>query len=174
MQTVLAMALAVTVGFAPRAGRAQVVIARDGWEAFPNVGYEGGDATQPKKRNGVLVLTDSTLGLYQCHDPYCEDRGKYFVRWDKPFFIVPLRQITEVSSSSQVRGSSVAGKLAFGLLANDRAEEYFGFVYESATSAESPVFKVQKTQSGALEAKVKFRQRKLGMTVAPADTLGSR
>jgi len=174
MKTVAAIGVALALAGAPQSLQAQAVIARDGWEAFPNVGYKGGDATQPKPRNGVLVLTDSTLGLYKCAWEYCVDRGKHLVQWDQPIFVIPLRQITEVSSSSQVSGSCVAGKLAFGLLANDRAEEYFGFVYESESSAESPVFKVQKTQSGALEAKVKFRQRKLGMTVAPADTLGGR
>ena len=158
----------------PATAGAQVVIVREGWEAFPGVEYQGGDATQPKKRWGVLILSDSTLGFYPCIEAeYCREYKGNVAQLNKPIFVIPLKQITDVSSSSQVRGASVGSKIAFGLLANDRAEEYFGFVYESETSAESPVFKVRKTQSGALEAKVKFRQRKLGVKVAPADTLGS-
>jgi len=114
---------------APQSRRAQAVIARNGWEAFPGVEYQGGDGTQPKKRWGVLALTDSALGFYPCFDiEYCQERKGKLLVWDKPIFVVPLRQVTEVSSSSQVRGASVTGKLAFGLLANDRAVEFFGFV----------------------------------------------
>ena len=63
----------------------------------------------------------------------------------------------------------MGSKLALGLLAGDRKEELVGLVYESATSAEAPIFKTQKAQAAALEAKIRFRLKKLGV-VLPAAT----
>jgi len=143
------------------------VVARDGWEAFPQVEYQGGDATQPKKRWGILVLTDSTLAFHECFDgAFCPERkGKLFK--EPAIFTAKLTLIQEIGSSTQVRGASATGKIAFGILANDRREEFLGFVYESATSAEAPVFKTLKTQAAAIEAKVKFRLKKLGVMLPP-------
>ena len=45
MKTVSVIEIAVALLASPPPLRAQAVIARDGWEAFPNVGYQGGDAT---------------------------------------------------------------------------------------------------------------------------------
>lgn len=145
------------------------VIARDGWEAFPVVEYQGGDATQPKKRAGMLVLTDSTLALHECYWTGCYD----FKKQEKPpfraepLYLIPLRAVREVSASSQVRGPSTSSRIAWGMLASDRTEEFVGLVYESASSAEAPVFKTMKSQSGAIEAKVRFRLKKLGVDIAP-------
>lgn len=152
---------------APITAQPPVAIARDGWEAFPQVEYVGGDASQPKKRAGMLVLTDSSLAMHPCVWDGCYDHIKQqkLPYKPEPYYIIPLKGISEVSSSSQVRGPSVGGRIAWGVLATDRTEELFGLVYETATSAEAPVFKTMKAQAGAIEAKVRFRLKKLGLSV---------
>lgn len=161
----LLLLVPVVVSSQPYSGPS--ILVRDGWEGFPAVEYQGGDGTMPKKRTGMLVLTDSTLGFYSC--PYdCEHDSKKPKFFDKPIFRLPLASVKEVSSSSQVRGATFGSKLMLGAFAGDRTEEFFGFVYESSTSAEAPVFKTMKAQSGAIEAKVKFRLKKLGLTVPPS------
>lgn len=146
-----------------------MIIVGDGWEAFPNVEYQGGDARFPKKKFGMLVLTDSTIGFYECTWTGClSDKKKNMIR-DTAQWIVRLAAITEVSSSTATRGASVTGRVAFGVLASDRTEEFFGFVHETATSAEAPVFKADspnKTQAGALEAKLRFRLKKAGVKLS--------
>lgn len=146
-------------------GSAPAVMVGPGWEAFPNVEYQGGDATQPKKRAGMLVLTDSTLAFYECTWGGCITDKKQSMIRGPAIFMVALKSVTDASSSNQVRGSTMGGKLLLGGLAGDRTEEFFGFVYESKNSAESPVFKTMKSQSGAIEAKIKFRLKKLGVAL---------
>lgn len=142
----------------------------DGSESFSRIEYIGGDATQPKKLYGWLVLTDSTLEWRDCTHSDCRGHkdGEYFKREAR--FTIPLRTMTELASSSEVRGASVESKLLIGSLAGDRRFEYVLVVYEHATSAEAPVFKTQKAQSDALEAKIRFRLKRLGITLQPPDT----
>jgi hypothetical protein len=118
---------------------------------------------------GWLVLTDSTLSLHACGRQFCATHKDLPLYDSIPYFTIPLRSITDVSSSTQVRGPSTGSKIAFGLLAGDRKEEFVGLVYETATSAEAPIFKTQKAQASALEAKIRFRLKKLGI-VLPAPT----
>jgi hypothetical protein len=145
------------------------IIARDGWEAFPNVEYQGGDATQPKKLSGWLVLTDSTIALYKCEWPGCvdiDDKKKPLFK-GPPYLTIRLNELKQVASSSQVRPATGTEKFMIGFLATDHPEEFVGFVYQTPTSAEAPVFKTEKAQSGAVEAKVRFRLEKLGITLPP-------
>lgn len=150
----------------------QAIIARGGWEAFPNVEYQGGDATQPKRLQGMLVLTDSTIALHACAwvscGPVPNDTSKPpFAA--KALFTIALRDIKDVSSVSQVRGPGVGDKIALGMLAGDRTEEAVGIVYETATSAEAPFFKTLKTHANAVEAKIRFRLKKLGIELKGID-----
>lgn len=147
--------------------RAQDIIVRDVYEAIPKVEYRGGDASHPEKLFGVLKLTDSTLSLHSCKRLRCQPVDGE-VEWDyRPLLVVDLRSVREVSTSAQVRAPGVASRIAWGMFAPDRSEEFVGLVYETATSVEAPVFKVPKTTSAAIEAKVRFRLRKLGV-VLPA------
>lgn len=146
------------------------IIAGDGWEAFPGVEYQGGDARFPEKVRGVLVLTDSTLAFHPCRvktQGGCAiEKGK--LAWKDPaHFVVDLRQIQSIETSTQVRGASAGMKLLVGGLANDRSVEFMSFAHETASSAEAPVFKTYPTQAGALDAKVRFRMKKLGRELAP-------
>ena len=162
--------LAALASFSPAAfAQPPVIIARDGWEAFPEVEYQGGDATKPKKMYGMIVLTDSTIALHRCRWQYCEDDRKEVKTpfLPEPLYLIPLRRIQEISASSQVRGPSVGSRIAFGLLAGDQKQEFVGLVYETESSAEAPVFRTLKTQSGAIEAKVRFRLKKLGVELKP-------
>lgn len=140
------------------------IVVRDGYEAFPSVEYMGGDATQPKKMRGMLVLTDSSLALHACTDTaQCtEFRGRPLFKAE-PLYVIRLASIKQVEASTTVRGQSVAGKLLWGGLASNNAEDLVGVVYETASSAEAPVFKTVKAQSAALEAKILFRLKKLGV-----------
>lgn len=55
----------------------------------------------------------------------------------------------------------------WGGCAFDQTEELVGFVYESETTAEAPVFKTERAQAAAIAVKVKFRLKKLGVTLTP-------
>ena len=142
------------------------IFARDGWEAFPGVEYQGGDATQPKKRWGMLVLTDTTIGLYPCVYESCRDGDKKGVKRpfnDPAFFIIPLSAIKDVTSSARSRSASTSEKFFLGGLAGSQSEDFVGLVYETGASAEAPVFKTGKAQSTAVDAKIRFRLKKLGI-----------
>lgn len=138
-----------------------------GAEVFPSVHYRGGDARFKKTGIGALVLTDSTLGFYYCVRSDCfESKGR--VHDDtKPIWIVPLTKVTTASASSQNRGPSGAARMMFGVLATDQNKEYFAFTHETDSSAEAPVFETPAAMSLALEAKVRFRMKKLGKELPP-------
>ena len=149
------------------------IVARDGWEAFLSVEYRGGHAQfDSRVVNLALVLTDSTLGAYRCITGSCWAKDGDPIWKDPPLFVVRLDQITSVDASTSVRPASVGSKLLIGMLASDKREEFFGFAFESETSAEAPVFKTQATQAGALDAKIKFRLKKMGrpLPIAPDTT----
>lgn len=159
--------LALIASSVPRDSRAQDIIVRDGWEAFPNSEYRGGDASQTRKRLGVLVLTDTSLAFYDCMWNYCADRKQQLFEEKGLIWRLPLTQIKSVSSSTQNRGPSVTGRVLFGVLATDKNAEYFAFTYETERSAEAPVFQMIRTTAGALEAKLRFRLKKLGVELPP-------
>lgn len=142
-----------------------VLVSGEGWQGFAEVSYVGGDATQTKKTTGILILTDSTLAFYTC-DWACVDdvkKSKFFAK--KPLSVVLLNTITELRSSTQVSGAGFTEKLAIGLLASDHDDEYFRFVYETASNAEAPMYKTPKSLAGTIEAKVRFRLKKLGISL---------
>jgi hypothetical protein len=145
--------------------QAPAVIAGDGWEAFPNVEYQGGDARFPKQLFGILVLTDSTLGFYPCRvttEFSCRDAKGKSIWKDQPYFMIALSAVQHLQSSSRVRGASAGAKLMIGGLAGDRAQNFVSIVHETDSSAEAPLFQTTMAQSGAFEAKLRFRLKKLG------------
>ncbi len=154
----------------PTLAVAQTIIAKPDREEFEGVEYVGGDATQPKKLYGWLVLTDSTLSIHDCSGrrEYCgaKEKGNYYK--PEPLFTIDLRRITSVESSSDVRGANAGSKILVGALAGDRKEEFVGLTYETKSSAEAPIFKTQKAQSAALEAKIRYRMKKLGVALSPS------
>lgn len=140
------------------------IYARDGWEAFAGVYYEGGDATQPKRLMGMLVLTDSAIGFYRCVSAQCFDDKKGGKPFREPaYFSIPLTSVKDISTSSRVRGADAMGKIMVGGLASDRPEDFVALVYESQTSIEAPLFKTAKTQVAAIDAKIRFRLKKAGL-----------
>ena len=162
----LKIASRLAVGFLlPVSLPAQSIIVRDGWEAFPNVEYQAGDATQPKKRYGVLVLTDSSVALFECRLSDCGDSPPRPLWQKAPYFVIPLAKVTGVGSNSLVRGASTGDKLLLGALAGSHSEEFVAVRYETAASAEAPVFRVGKNMAGAIEAKIRFRLKKLGIVI---------
>ena len=160
------LALLATIAVAPSL-RAQKIIVHEGYEAFPLVEYKGGRAGFPKQSYGVLVVTDTTFEYWACcYSGFGDNKQSV---WDPKlmFWSVPLKWITEVNASTASKGASVTGRVMFGVLATDNNEEYFGFAFETDKTAEAPVFKMPKTFAGALEAKVKFRMKKLGVATPP-------
>lgn len=164
-KTMVAVVFAAVLA-APKSLHAQRIYVKDGWEAFPNVEYQGGDATQPKRLQGMLVLTDSTIALHPCAwvscGPVPNDTTKPPFA-PKPFFTIRLSELKEVASSSDVRGPSAGAKLMVGALAGDRKDEFVGLVYETSSRAEAPTFRTEKTHANAIEAKIRFRLKKLGI-----------
>lgn len=145
-------------------GPAPSVIVGAGWEAFPEIYYQGGDASQPKKRNGMLVLTDSALAFYECAKTACLPNGsKSMIRGDA-WWTVPLKSMKEIRASNRASGSMSDSRLLLGL-GGDRNDDMIGFVYETSSSAEAPIFKTRNAQAAAIEAKVKFRLKKLGVAL---------
>lgn len=146
---------------------AQKIIAKEGREEFEGVEYVGGDATHPKKVSGWLVLKDSTLSIHKCiRDCQASDTKPYYD--SLPDYQFELRSVTSVTSSSDVRGASVGSKMLFGGLAGDRKQEFVLVRYENDRSAEAPYFKTKKSQSASLEAKIRFRLKKLGVVIPDA------
>lgn len=156
----IVIATSVSVAAQPPANR---IYARDGWEAFSGVYYEGGDATQPKRLLGMLVLTDSTIALHPCVIQQCYDTKKGAPFREPPFFSIPLTSIKDIVSSSRVRGADTMGKVFLGGLASDRPEDFVALVYETKSSVEAPLFKTAKAQSAAIDAKLRFRLKRLGV-----------
>jgi hypothetical protein len=174
MRSTTAIALVAAFGFSqPPRLHAQTIVVGDGWEAFPAVEYLGGHAAHARKTIGTLVLTDSTIGYYPCNDGFCSPvKGRPL--WKEPaYFVARLESLTEVQASSRIKPAGVGGKLLIGFLASDTNEEMIGLAFESETTAEAPVFKTKPTQAGAIEAKIKFRLKKMGRPLTPADTAGT-
>ncbi len=142
---------------------AQDVIVGEGYEGFPMVDYKGGDSRFKKKGYGILVLTDSTLAFYNCAWTSCMKKNDLYFKPEGIIWSVPLTRIRSLSSNSQNRGASVGNRVLFGALASDTNEELFAFTHDTDTSAEAPVFKTPRHMSLAMEAKVRFRLRKLGI-----------
>jgi hypothetical protein len=167
----LVVELALTVAtLAPGelAAHNQAMYASDGWEAFPNVSYQGGDATQPKRRFGMLVLTDSTIALHECANISCFDNSKGKLPFKaQPWFSIALSSLTQIAHSSQVRKDGAA-TFFLGALADGDSEGFVGFVYQTARNVEAPLFKMKKEQSGVLDAKVRFRLKRLGIELPAA------
>lgn len=158
------------LALASSAAAQEPIIVGDGFEAFPGVEYRGGDARFSKQVFGVLILTDSSLAFHQCTPTEyyaCHPRGDDPFWKAEPLFVVPLAALREVQVSSRVRDATAGSKLLLGIFAGDREEEYIGFVHETVTSAEAPVFRTMKTQAGAIEAKVRYRMEKLGLELRP-------
>lgn len=152
--------------FLPTAGpfAQQQIVARDGYEAFPNVEYRGGDATQPKRLYGYLVLTDSTIALHPCFSgSRCLEDKKKGLFEPTPYFTIRLSTLKAIQNSASEKGAGIGEKLLIGNLAGGQKEGIVALTYETATSVEAPVFKTDEAHGVALEAKLRFRLKKLGI-----------
>lgn len=142
----LLFALAVSVLPAASA-RAQTIYTGDGWEAVFKVELRGGDATYKGKRNGILVLTDSTIALHDCAEIvnqacYYSDKKKAPFT-PTPFYSIKLLDVKGVASSS----------------------DWVRVTYETKSSVEVPTFAMGRSYGPAIDAKIRFRLKKLGVTI---------
>jgi hypothetical protein len=110
-------------------------ISGDGWEAFRRVEYLGGDLTIGGKRQGVLVLTDSTISFHECNNGCYNDPKKPPF---KPEWLWKIRysQMVEVEDKSQTKAASGTARFLMGASAADHNQELVTIAYESEKSAE--------------------------------------
>lgn len=141
------------------------VVAGEGYEAFPRVQYQGGHSAFPRAAWGVLVLRDSTISFHECGDGlHCTSAAMSRELFKEPArFTVRLRDLRELSAQTRTRSPGVGRRIMFGALANDRNDELLAFAFDGESTAEAPVFKTLPTQAGAIEAKMRFRLRRLGV-----------
>jgi hypothetical protein len=147
-------------------GRYEPMRSGPGWEAFALVTYVGGHGRIPESQHGLaLILTDSTVDLRKCRDETCAV-GRAGAWWvDPPLFSVPLASLTAVERRTRLREGPLAGAmnpLGGGSLGLGEAEEIVLLVFDADDTAEAPLFLVGPGQSAALEAKIRFRLRKMG------------
>lgn len=153
-------AMLVFAAQTPLAAQTGAMFSKNGWDGFLDVQYQGGDASQPKRKTGMLVLTDSALIFYDCPWDCEQDAKKRKDFWEAPAFRIAYRGITNAKAST---GTADHAGLGMPLLFSDKSSDYITVVYESATSVESPVFKTKRAMAGAIEAKMRFRMKKLGL-----------
>jgi hypothetical protein len=75
-------------------------VSRDGWDAFTRVTYKGGDSTQSKRREGVIVLTEAGVGFHPCRYIAGCNTGKESPFLKTPYFVIPYTAITTLVSNS--------------------------------------------------------------------------
>lgn len=119
-----------------------------------DVEYFGGREKFDDKQKGILVL--SAEGIR-----FAEKNG------DKVFEI-PMKTITQVERSTDIRDASVGKKLLFGSLAGSRKQEFLTIPTETESTAEAIVFKLKQNTGAAAVAKINFYRKKAGATIPDA------
>lgn len=148
------------------------IAAGPGWEAFPGLLYLGGHSAMPKEMGGlILVLTDSTLSVYKCRLGGCAVRPDMDPWLGAPLFETRLDRIVTSTAETRVREAGLGSRILVGVLAGDRKEETYTVTFDTETTAETPSFRTAITGAAAIDAKVRFRRRKMGKPLAPADTV---
>lgn len=156
--TRLLLFLAFPAGLAAQPG----IVTGEGWEAFPWIEYKGGHAQHSRVGWGLLLLTDSTLAFHECYLEQCPPQRGGRQRW-KPtaIFSIRLRSITDVQSATRVKPASASARFMIGMLATDKNENLLAVTFETASSAEAPVFALGDGQASALDAKIRFRLKRI-------------
>ncbi len=128
-------------------------------DIITDVEYFGGKEKFDDKQKGILVL--SAEGI-----KFAEKNG------DKVFEI-PMKAITQVERSTDIRDASVGKKLLFGSLAGSRKQEFLTISTETESTAEAVVFKLKQNTGAAAVAKINFYRKKAGMQVTDDSAAGS-
>lgn len=144
----LSAAVAIAAVITARPAASQTV------ETFQEVEYRGGHSQFKKSKLGRLVIAD-TLAYWFEYYPGDRSAGKDTI-W------IPLKAITELDNSTEIRGATTGNKLLLGNLAGSKRDELVAIAYDTEQTAEAPVFKTKRGDSGAITAKLKFRLRRLG------------
>jgi len=117
-----------------------------GWEAFSPVKYEGGDAAQPVL--GVLVLSDTTVGLYACARKNCAE-------------VTPQQQPFQGAALLEIPITAITGIRTTNRMAMPAYDDVV-ITYDRGTTVEAPLFRVSHLQAAAVDAKIRSRLSKLG------------
>jgi len=118
-------------------------------ERFKSVEYQTGHAGFRKKEWGRLLIGDTAIVFTTPND---KERAR---------FLIPLRTITSVSSSSERNDASVGSKIMFGFLSRSRKNEYLQITTETPETAEGIVFKVKNSESLGIATKIRHRLKRL-------------
>ena len=124
------------------------------------VEYVSGHAGKDEKEKGLLSIGDTTLTFTGAVSGTA--------------FRIALREITEVSSQTDIRDASVGKKLLLGAFAGSRKQDFVQVTYETRDLAEGIVFKVKQNTSPGVVAKIRFAIKKLGAEVPNAPNTSSR
>jgi len=130
-----------------------------GQDTFKDVEYVSGHTGMEDKVKGVLVL-DAKEIRFQGKD-------------GAPLISIPLSEITEVGSQTDIRDASVGKKLLLGGLSGSRKQEFVQITYETPQTAEGLVFKVKQGTSTGLVAKLKFAVKQVQGKPPATDTTKS-
>src|SRR5207237_8881915 len=113
-----------------------------GQTTFKVVGYVSRNTSMEDKVKGVLVL-DAKEIRFQGKD-------------GAPLISIPLSEITEVGSQTDIRDASVGKKLLFGGLSGSGKQECVQNTYETAQTAEALIFTMKQSTSPGLVARLTF------------------
>lgn len=141
----LLFALVALGGLSPSALRAQrhMMYGRDGWEVIQIAEYRSGVSGMTRRVRGIFVLTDSTIGLFKCQNPVCPEEKKKDPWKGDPIWFVRLASIKAIEYKS----------------------DWIRLSYETESSVESPLFALASNYGPAVDAKIRFRLKKLGVTI---------
>ena len=151
MHRLYSILLAVAT-LAATAGAQSKIVVPVGSEAFPDLQYQGGDASQLKRMSGMLVLSDSAVAFYLCYWD-CENDSRKPAFWDKPTLRIPYSAIRDITHNTLTKTPQFVA---------DNTMEFFTVVYEHDGTVDAPLFKTKRATSAAIEAKLKYRMKKLG------------
>lgn len=157
------VAVAMTMTAIPAGAQAITVVA--GADVVRGAEYRGGHSGLAVTQKGVLVLSDSALALFVCKSTDCMNATA--TDWDRTSIVlsIPLASVQGVEISTSRRGPSATSRFMWGVFAKDRNEGYVAVTYAVGGTVETPVFKTGDAVAPALEAKIRFRAKKLGVQV---------
>lgn len=109
---------------------------------FWDVEYRGGDSHIKSSEVGSIMLTDSTVEFYKAN-------GRV------PMLVIPIVKISAISGRSNRIGASLTNWAS--------GDESLTITYDGSNDAEAPVFKTGGSETAQIEARIRYRMRKLGV-----------
>ncbi len=135
-----------------------------GVDRYPVTRYRGGHSAQPNAISyGVLILRNSGITYHKCGFD-CKPTTRSIGYDSVPVLTIKYSELRQVASA--IRSPTAVDRFALGSLAAEA--ETVVLVYETALRSEAPVFTAPKNMSAAIDAQIRFRAKKVGVTIPPA------